>query len=130
MAIDLPTGITDEMFWRMCDCKMGRPVPLEQADLTKPFVYERRWGWFYVPSGHHQVAMTLLLAWQHRCDHPVDVAEKLGLNFSDETADYWFEHTPGAAFRSSVGKKIQVASLKGLTIQERRLFGEVCCVFE
>jgi len=40
------------------------------------------------------------------------------------------QHTAGAAFRSSVGKKNQVGSIDKLTIQERRLFGDVCCVFD
>ena len=125
-----PEGFTDKMFWKMCDCRMGNPVPLEQADLTRPFVYERRWGVFYVPSGYHPISMSLLLAWQNDCDYPADVADKLGLELSDETSDHWLQHTAGAAFRSSVGKKIQVASLGKLTIQEKRMFGEVCCVFE
>ena len=115
-----PEGFTDKMFWKMCDCRMGNPV----------FVYERRWGVFYVPSGYHPISMSLLLAWQNDCDDPADVADKLGLELSDETSDHWLQHTAGAAFRSSVGKKIQVASLGKLTIQEKRMFGEVCCVFE
>lgn len=129
MPRELPPGMTDEMFWGQCDCDMSDPVPLSQADLTKPFVYERRWGVFYTPPGYHQHAMGLLLAWQHACHKVIPVTEKLGIAY-DGAADYWLAHTPGAAFRSSVGKTIQVASLKGLTIQERRLFGTVCCVFE
>lgn len=130
MPRELPPEFTDVMFWKMCDCHMSDPVPLASADLTRPFVYERRWGVFYVPFGYHPISMSLLLAWQHGCDDAVEVADKLGLQMSDETSDHWLRHTPGAAFRSSVGKKIQVATTKGLTIQERRLFGEVCCVFE
>lgn len=116
------------MFWRMCDCHMSNPVPLAQADLSRPFVYERRWGVFYVPGGYHRIAMTLLLAWQHDCDCPVDVANKLGLDMSFDTADHWLANTDGAAFRSSVGKRIQVASRDKLNLQERRLFGEVSCL--
>lgn len=120
--------ITDEMLWAMCDL-MSDPIPLVQADLTKPFIYERQWGVFYTPFGRHQAAMGLLLAWQHDCKRAAHVIEKLGISH-DRAADYWLEHTPGAAFRSSVGKKIQVASIKGLTIQERRMFSPVCCAFE
>lgn len=125
-----PAGFTDMMFWRMCDCHMSNPVPLESADLSRPFVYERRWGVFYVPGGYHRIAMTLLLAWQNECDCPVDVADKLGLDLSYETSDYWLQHTAGGAFRSSVGAKIQVGDTSKLTIQERRLFGDVSCVFD
>lgn len=125
-----PDNFTDKMFWKMVDCNMSNPVPLAEADLTKPFVYERRWGVFYVPFGYHAISMSLLLAWQNNCDSPIDVGDLLGLRASDETADHWLEHTEGAAFRSSVGKQIQVATRKGLTVQERRLFGDVACVFE
>ena len=45
----------------------------------------------------------------------------MGLEFSSGTADYWLEHTPGAAFRSSVGKKILVAKLSNLNVVERSI---------
>lgn len=128
--LELPDGITDKMWWKMCDFHMALPIALGDADLTKPFVYERKWGVFYVPMGMHPHAMSLLLAFQHDLTSGIKVGEKLGLSYSDETADYWLEHTAGSAFRSSVGKKIQVANTKGLTVQERRLFGDACCVFD
>lgn len=125
--------VTREMWWKMCDVHMSRPVPLHEADLTRPFIYERSWGVSYVPSGFHQVAMSLLLAFQHGLLHGIDVSEKLKLDFSSGTADYWLEHSPGAAFLSSVGKTIQVGNPKGLTIFERRKlrsFGEIASPFE
>lgn len=103
--IELPDGITDPMWWAMCDFHMDVPRPLAEADLSKPFVYERKWGVFYVPMGCHLAAMSLLLAFQHGSTDGIAVAEKLGLRFSEGTADYWLEHTAGAAFRSSVAKK-------------------------
>lgn len=130
MAIELPEDISDEMWWAMCDAHLSLPVPLAEADLSKPFVYERSRGVFYVPGGYHPSAMSILLAFQHGLTCGIDVAEKLKLEFSSGTADYWLEHTPGAAFRSSVGRCVVVGSTKGLTIQERRLFGEVKCAFD
>lgn len=125
----LPPGITDKMWWKMCDLHMALPVPLKEADLAKPFVYERKWGVFYVPMGMHQGAMSLLLAFQHGLESGVKVAEKLGLTYSEGTADYWLEHTPGAAFLSSVGdNRIQAGSFKQLNVREHRLFGDVCFV--
>ena len=56
---------TDEQWWSMCDAHMSLPEPLAKADLTRPFVYARRYGVFYVPSGHHQHAMSILLAFRH-----------------------------------------------------------------
>lgn len=123
-------ALTPYQWSQFCDFCMSEPVPLATADLTRPFVYERQYGVFYVPWGKHQSAMSFLLALQQGCEDGIDVASKLKLNYSEGTADYWLEHTPGAAFRSSVGKKIQVASGRGLTPQERRLFGDVDYVFQ
>jgi hypothetical protein len=128
--IALPKGITEAMWWKMCDCQMELPIALDKADLSQPFIYERKWGVFYVPSGYHQAAMSLLLAFQHGLVSGVEVAKKLNLKHSEETADHWLEFTQGAAFRSSVGKKINVATTKNLSIHERRYFGEVLSLFE
>ena len=103
---------------------MSEPVRLGVADLSKPFVYERAHGVFYVPAGMHPSSMSLLLAFQQGCADGVSVAEKLGLRYSSGTSEYWLKHTPGAAFRSSVSKRISVATKHGLTRQERKLFGE------
>ncbi len=108
---------------------MSNPIPLSKANLSHPFVYERRWGVFYVPNGKHQAAMSVLLAFQHNLQCGIDVAEKLNLEYSAETADYWLEHTPGAAFLSSVSKKIQIANFKLMTAQERRAFSNAACCF-
>lgn len=55
----------DDKFWySMCDYNMGFPVPLNEADLTQPFVYYRKYGVFYVGAGQHHFALSLLLAWE------------------------------------------------------------------
>lgn len=86
------------------------------------------WG-LLCSGGLHPSAMSLLLAWSQGCDDGIAVAEKLGLEFSAETADHWLAITEGAAFRSSVGKHIQIANFKKLTILERRVFADAVCVF-
>jgi len=122
-------AFSDERWWAMCSANMSVPVPLHLADVSQPFVYDRQYGLFYVPVGHHQLAMSTLLAWQHGCVKGLDVAEKLGLEFSDGTADRWLETTSGAAFRSSQGKKVQAGKRGALTVIERRLLGDVEYVF-
>lgn len=123
-------NLTSHQWNKFCDFGMVEPIPLGQADLTIPFVYERRFGLFYVPGGMHPSAMSFLLALQHDCKDGIEVAAKLNLRYSGGTAEHWLEHTPGAAFRSSVGKRIQVGTGRGLTALERRLFGDFCPVFE
>jgi hypothetical protein len=114
--------ITDAMWYQMCSCEMSAPVPLEDADLSKPFLYQRAFGVSYVASGYHQVAMSLLLAFNHNLLSGMEVARVLGIDFPDATADYWLENTPGAAFLSSVGNKINIASFRKLSPLERWLF--------
>jgi hypothetical protein len=122
-------GFSDEQWWSMCSAHMGLPQPLHEADLTKPFVYDRRWGVFFVSSGCHQQAMSVLLAFHNGLVKGIDVADRLGLDFSDGTAEYWLEKTPGAAFKSSVGKKVQAGPRGNLTAIERRWLGEIEHVF-
>ena len=116
---------TDQQWWKMCDAHMSLPVPLHEADLSKPFVFQRGYGVFYVPNGMHQVAMSLLLAFNHGLACGDDAAEKFGLEYSAGTADKWLEETPGAAFRSAVHSKVRAARRGNLTAIEKRFFGEV-----
>ncbi len=84
-------------------CRMSDPVPLVEAILTRPFVYCRAYGVFYVPRAWHQIAMSLLLAWQHGLNDGIDVSDNLSLEYAGESSEYWLEVTPGSAFRSSAG---------------------------
>lgn len=124
--------ITDGMWYKMCGLDMSRPVPLGVADLSLPFVYERRFGVFYVPFGRHQGAMALLLTFQHNSTNIQEVAKKLGLSLygTKPMADYWLHHTPGAAFKSSTGGRIQIGSRKNMTSAERMAFKEANLVFD
>jgi hypothetical protein len=125
MPMQLPSNITETMWWQMCNNNMSQPVMLKNADITKPFVYDRRWGVFYTPFGHHQGAMRLLLTWQQGCRNENEMCERLNIRY-DRAADYWLQHTPGSAFLSGApGGKIQVWSFKNLTAGELRLLDNV-----
>ena len=106
------------------------PQPLHLADLTIPFVYDRMIGVFHCAAGRHRLAMSLLLAFRYGRDSGIEVGEELGLEFPDDTADRWLEETPGAAFRSSVGRKVQAGKRASLTLIEKRWLGEVEYLFE
>lgn len=115
--------LTDVQRWKSIDCHMSDPLPLRDLDTSRPFVYDRHYGAFYVPSGLHQGAMSLLLAWHHGLDCGTEVADKLGLEYSEETADAWLRDIPGTAFRSSVGNgKIQAGKRGNLTGTELKHF--------
>lgn len=126
-----PDGLTRRMLAKVQSHGATGPFPLGSADLTQPFVYERRFGVFYVPFGYHQSFMALLLAFQHNSTDAFAVGKKLGLSSygSGDIADYWFRTTPGAAFRSSVGDHIQVWTLTGMTVFERTVFGSAIRLF-
>ncbi|MEQ1312190.1 MULTISPECIES: hypothetical protein [Acinetobacter] len=130
MAITRPDWITDQMWNAMCNAKMSLPSSIDQADLSKPFVYDRSYGVFFVPSGSHQVAMSLLLAWKNQEKNGVRVAEKLGLSYSDGTADYYLEHIQGTAFLSSVGKRICAGKKSNLNELEKEYFGIINYLFD
>lgn len=121
--------LTEDQFWAVCSDNMSDPLSLGKADLSKPFIYERRFGVFYVPPVHHPNGMSLLLAFQHGLHNGAAVGEKLRIQYSAGTADEWLRTTPGACFRSSVGKRVQAGAPDALTVIERRLFGEIQYIF-
>lgn len=114
--------ITDEQFWKMCDLHMSDPVALSQADLSRGFVYSRKWGVFYVPFGFHAHAMALLLSWDFGLNDTQDIVEHLKLWDVQAAAEYWLEHTPGSAYLSGVAKKIRLADFSTLTPEEKLVF--------
>lgn len=130
MALILPDWITDQMWYAMCDANMSPPVPIDQADLNKPFIYDRSYGVFSVASGSHQIAMSLLLAWKNQEKNGVRVAEKLGLSYSHGTADYYLQHIQGTAFLSSVGKRICAGKKSNLNELEKEYFGIINYLFD
>ncbi|MFN3571627.1 MAG: hypothetical protein ACK4VX_15195 [Polaromonas sp.] len=121
---------TPQQWQALLDAGVKEPQPLHLADLSVPFVYDRAVGVFHCGAGKHRLAMSLLLAYAHGCESGIEVGEQLGLDFPDETADRWLEITPGAAFRSSVGRKIQAGKRSHLTMIEKRWLGEIQYLFD
>lgn len=121
---------TDEMRRALLMCHTCYPVALENADLSQPFVYDRKYGLFYVPMGYHQVTMSTLLAFHFGMVCGFDVAKKLNLIFACETADYWLEHIPGTAFKSSCTKNVLVAHCSNLNAHEKLFFKQITPCFE
>lgn len=113
----------------LLDAGAREPQPLHLADLSLPFVYYRPVGILHCGAGKHRLAMSILLAFAHNCASGVEVGEQLGLDFPDETADRWLEITPGAAFRSSVGLKVQAGKPAHLTQIEKRWMGDIQYLF-
>jgi hypothetical protein len=116
--------ITDQQLDKLYDLNASDPVPLGLADLSKPFVYDREYGVFYVAPGYHPAVMSQLLAMAHGCLNQSEVGRLLGLRDSHAMADRWLESQVGA-YRSSVSNKVVAGRRGRLTPIERRLLGEV-----
>lgn len=121
---------TPEQWQQLVDAGASEPQPLHLADLSVPFVYYRPLGVIYCGAGKHRLAMSVLLAFAHGCESGVEVGEHLNLDFPDETADRWLEITAGAAFRSSVGRKVQAGKRAHLTMIEKRWLGDIQYLFD
>ena len=120
---------TEQQWWKMCNVGIGHPITLHEADLTKPFIYHRKYGIFYCSGGYHQSAMSLLLAFDNGLKDGLTAAEHFNLEHSSGTADYWLGNTPGKAFKSSVSSKVHCGKKGFLTVIERRFFGDVVYLF-
>lgn len=123
-------NFTPPQWQTLLDAGVSEPQPLHLADLSVPFVYDRAVGVIHCGAGKHRLAMSLLLAFAQGCESGIEVGEHLGLDFPDETADRWLEITPGAAFRSSVGRKIQAGKRSHLTLIEKRWLGDIQYLFD
>lgn len=114
----------------LLDAGARTPQPLHLADLSLPFVYYRPVGVLHCGPGKHRLAMSILLAFAHDCASGVEVGEHLGLEFPDETADRWLQMTPGAAFRSSVGRRVLAGKRSSLTGIEKHWLGDIQYLFD
>ncbi len=113
--------ITDRQWYKMVDSGMGKPIPLNSADLTKPFVYQRGWGVSYVNPGYHRSAMTLLFTFHKghvRFSDMLNDEDFDPFNELQQAADAWAE-LPGTAWRSSVSNEIMV---NDINLFEKRIF--------
>jgi hypothetical protein len=119
--------LEDKFWWAMCECNMSMPVSLRKADLTKPFVYYRKYGVFYVPFGKHQLALSQLLAWDLGYENFTYIDENL-LNIGSDIcdfADYFLEHTVGTAFKSTQSDSVMAGRKSSLNSMEVDYFSSV-----
>jgi hypothetical protein len=116
---------TDEQWWALCSLRVGMPLPLSEACLDSPFVYDRKWGLFYVASGYHVHMMGLLLAFHHGYTDWIDFARSIGVKGGDvisKLADAYLEQIEGTAFKSSMGSHIVAGKRMHLSSGERMAF--------
>lgn len=117
--------LTQEQFWAACDANMSDPLTLEQADLSKPFVYDREYGLFYVPCAYHQLALAQLFAWHTGFVKAYDAIDAFKMRDSSQAADKLFENFPGIAILSSVGVTVHAFNKNSLTQREKDFFGKI-----
>ena len=126
MDTETAQPFTDEQWYRMCDMHMCRPIPLHEADLTRPFVYYRPWGLMYVPFGYHQHAMATMFAFHHGHPDYITAGTAMdipGYRISETLADRFLLELEGTAFQSSAASRvITVGRPESLNTTERLLF--------
>ena len=112
----------------MCDVGFSRPVPLNEADLNKPFVYDRRYGVFYVGFGKHPFAMALLLAWDKGVNSYIDIDHKaIGISDFESSeaspySDYYLANTQGTCYLSTQSKTVKAGAKGNLNSMELDYF--------
>ena len=120
--------LTEQQLNRLDD--MDGPYRLKDIDISHPFVYDRKYGAFYVPFGKHPSAMSQLLAFHHDQRDGIDVGFLLDLDYSSETADAWLRDIPGTAYKSAVNKaKITAGKPGNLSAGELRILGDIEYIF-
>lgn len=120
-------NIPQEIWWSMVRYGLSEAHCLRTADLTRPFVYDRYFGFFYVPATKHPAAMSLLLAWHHGCADPFDLPKSVAPSFDSEAlADRYLESISGTCYRSSVSKGITYTwTRQSLNVFESDLFSPI-----
>lgn len=122
--------MTEENLSLLVNHNMSRPITLERANLTKSFVYDRKFGFFYVAGGNHNIAMSFLYAMHHgfndvhkMCEHP-DFSHMKGRCSScfDEIADRYISEIEGVCFKSSVSNYILGGSPSQINRREMTFF--------
>lgn len=110
--------ITDSMRWRMRAANMFRPVSLDEADLSIPFVHHREYGVFYVVRSYHQMVMGILLGFERVTR---SVSELFGVKPNNE----FREAAEGTCFKSSVKSKTLAWNQHSLSEYEKDIFGPI-----
>lgn len=127
--------ISDLMYYEMIDKNMSDPEPLDIADLTKPFIYDRDWGVFYIRPGLHQMAMCVLYAWRHgypsiqrMLQEEPDFEKIAKINNRRSDSEYYYIaelyilELKGTAMGSSTSDYIQIGWLDNLNTEEKQIF--------
>lgn len=113
--------ITDYTRWRMRAANMFRPLSLDEADLSIPFVHHREYGVFYVVRSYHQMVMGILLGFERVTR---SVSELFGVKPNNELREA-AEGTEGTCFKSSVKSKTLAWNQYSLSEYEKDIFGPI-----
>lgn len=103
--------LTDEQWWAISDYA-SQPIPLRDADLTRPFLYVRGYGVFYIDMGCHQLVSALIYTWMQGKPDIFDLVDEGVLEATScyEVAATRLTELDGVASLSNVGRDIIYAS--------------------
>jgi hypothetical protein len=119
--------IEDRIWWKMCDYNMGMPVPLNKADLSESFVYDRKFGVFPVGRCYHQFVMATLQAWNLGKEDYLDIEkEEVGSKRHHfdvyDISDFYLTNTVGTCYLSSISSTVQAGKKGNLNSRELDYF--------
>lgn len=122
--------MTEDNLSLLAKHNMSSPITLESANLTKSFVYDRKFGFFYVAGGSHNIAMSFLYAMHHgfndihkMFEHP-DFSNMKGRGSIclGEISDRYISEIEGVCFKSSVSNYILGGSPSHINRREMTFF--------
>lgn len=117
--------LSEQHLTKLLNINCYPPIPLQAADLSIPFIYDRRFGVMVCDSGYHQQAMATLYSFDQDVDSPYKLFGGSTKSLYD-LSDKWLSQV-GTAFKSGVGRQNMIyAGLSGnLNYMERIRFGAV-----
>ena len=122
--------VTDEKLYQLVDYKLSNPISLEDGNLTKSFLYDRKFGFFYVSGGNHQLAMALFFSWHKGFLNPHELYESeeykeiksTGIGRFEALADKYIDEIKGTCFKSSVSRYIIGGKIENFNKYEMEMF--------
>ena len=113
--------LSQEQIASLEDYKMTLPIPLKDADLGEPFIYDRRYGVFYIQGSYHLSGTAMLYAWSQGAKNSFDFLMDTGLNAGKQSEKFLLD-LEGTAVGSSVSSFIEIGRLKNLNEEEKQIF--------
>ena len=120
--------VTDRQWHAMCGAGLGRPLSLQEADLDRPYCYDREYGFFGVEPAKHWSAQAFLYSLHCGQDGTdwFEFGDKLFPGNLQAVGGLYMAQVPGTAYMSSIYTARPTSGFEGsLRPFELRWFNDV-----